>query len=1069
MRDSDKDPAAPQEKHERLGISGAVISFCLHNKLTTIVISLLTAIVGGYVVAKLPVDVFPELWVPRVTIQTEAGGLSAEEVEQYISIPLESAMSGTAGVKEVRSSSGNGLSFVWVDFDWNTDIYLARQIVSERLSTVRSSLPDEVEPELAPIVSVTGEIMLIALTGDKDTDPQELRQLAEFKLRNRLMSVPGVGQVTVLGGRLPEYQVLYDPEKMRQAGIGLPQLKATVEAAQSTIPAGYLEDVAGQEIPVQQSSRLQQPEHLRRTLVPGHVSGVLRLDDVAEVTIGGAPRRGNAGYEGQDAVVLSVQKVPGANTLELTARLDAVVEEFTRSQLPRGVQLHADAYRQSDFINLSLENGRETLISAAIVVMLVIILTLLNVRTAIITLVSMPLSVLLGMAFFPVFDLAINIMTLGGLAVAVGDVVDNAVIFVEAAWRSLSRNALLPPEQRRSRYEVLMESKGEIVSSISYSSAIILLVFAPVLFLSGLEGQFYRPLGISYMLALAASLLVSISIIPVLCMLWFKPGKAQDKEGDSITERLMKRLYAPVLNLCIAWPKATCGSLLALTAATMWLASTFGTSFLPPFNEDCYTVFVNTVPGTSLAETERISRQVMNEVRKIDGVKSVTQRTGRAENDEHAEPVSASELVVRVDLMKDQRQIRDAINHYLHGIPGVSGMIGFPLAHRISSALSGSNSEIAINIYGTELEQLRKAAAKAAEILSSLPEVADARANREVMVDSIRVNYNRELLAACGLTVGEAAEQVSAALNGLRMGEVIRNLDHWNIVLRLDPELRRNVDDVRDLLLVAPGGRAVRLGEVADVFREEVTNLILRDNTLRKAMISCNPSPDSNLGDLAKACRAQLDPVMNAMGCTVDYAGTIKSREEAGKRLYILGGAVSILIVLLLAGSLGSLRRAMLTLLNIPLCLVGSVLGIFVTSPGTLASVFHGPYIAPILSVSSLVGFVTVIGFSIRAGLILLNRYRALEMQGLPPEEVARQGSLERVVPIMMTSLTTILGLLPLVWAREQPGGELLAPLAIVQLGGLMSSTLLNLLVLPATGVLFSRWMRQAEAEESVG
>ncbi len=1056
----------PRRRRERLGLSGAIISFSLHNKLTTIVISLLTALIGGYVVAKLPVDVFPELWVPRVTIQTEAGGLSAEEVEQYISIPLESAMSGTAGVKEVRSSSGNGLSFVWVDFDWNTDIYLARQIVSERLSTVRAALPNEAEPELAPIVSVTGEIMLIALTGDKDTDPQALRQLAEFKLRNRLMSVPGVGQVTVLGGRLPEYQVLYDPEKMRQAGIGLPELKATVEAAQSTIPAGYLEDVAGQEVPVQQSSRLQQPEHLRRTLVPGHVSGILRLDDVADVTIGGAPRRGNAGYEGQDAVVLSVQKVPGANTLELTARVDAVVQEFSRSQLPPGVQLHADAYRQSDFINLSLDNGKETLLSAAIVVMLVIILTLLNVRTAIITLVSMPLSVLLGMVFFPMFDLAINIMTLGGLAVAVGDVVDNAVIFVEAAWRSLSQNALLPPEQQRSRYAVLMDSRKEIVSSISYSSAIILLVFAPVLFLSGLEGQFYRPLGISYMLALAASLLVSISIIPVLCLLWFKLGRGKDQEGDSFTERLMKGCYKPILNFCIAWPKTVCGSLLVLTAATMWLASTFGTSFLPPFNEDCYTVFVNTVPGTSLAETERISRQVMNEVRKIDGVKSVTQRTGRAENDEHAEPVSASELVVRVDLMKDQRTIRDAISRHLHGIPGVSGMIGFPLAHRISSALSGSNSEIAINIYGTELEQLRKASAKAAQILSSLPEVADARANREVMVDSIRVNYNRELLAACGLTVGEAAEQVSAAMNGLKMGEVIRNLDHWNIVLRLDPELRRNVEDVRDLLLVAPGGRAVRLGEVADVFREEVTNLILRDNTLRKAMISCNPSPDSNLGDLADACRRELDPAMNAMGCTVDYAGTIKSREQAGQRLYILGGAVSLLIVLLLSSSLGSVRRAMLTLLNIPLCLVGGVLGIFVTSPGTLASVFEGPYIAPILSVSSLVGFVTVIGFSIRAALILLNRYRALEQQGLPPTEVARQGSLERVVPIMMTSLTTILGLMPLVWAREQPGGELLAPLAIVQLGGLMSSTLLNLLVLPAMGVLFSRWMNPKDEVE---
>ncbi len=1044
----------------------ALLSFCLRNRITVLIITAALTLLSLFVVTQLPVDVFPELKVPRVTIQTEAGGLSAEEVEQYVSIPIQSAMSGTTGVERVSSSSGAGLSFVWVDFDWDTDIYLARQIVSERLATVRSSLPAEVECELAPIVSVTGEIMLIAITGSEQTDPLDMRRIAEFELRNRLMSIPGVGQVTVLGGRMPEYQVLYDPEKMRQAGITLTDLKATVEASQSSIPAGYLEDVAGQELPVRQASRAASPEHLKRTLVPGHASGVLRLEDVADVRIDGAPRRGNAGFMGKPAVILSVQKVPGANTKELTERVDEAVAEFARSRLPADMKLHADAYRQADFIDLSLENGKETLYIAGVVVMLVIVLTLLNLRTAIITLISMPLSVLLGMACFPIFGLAINIMTLGGLAVAVGDVVDNAIIFVENAWRSLSRNAALPPEKRRSRFRVLMDARGEIVSSISFSSVIILLVFAPLLFLSGLEGQFYRPLGISYMLALAASLLVAITIVPVLCMMWFKAGKQASAGGDSASARFIKRIYTPVLNFCLRFPKTVFGTLLVITAGALWLGSTFGTSFLPPFNEDCYTVFVNTVPGTSLAETERISQQVMCELQKIDGVKSVAQRTGRAENDEHAEPVSASELLVRVDLSKDQRRLREQINAILHGIPGTSGMIGFPLAHRISNALSGSNSEIAINIYGRELPQIRAAAKKAAEILAGLPEVADARANREVMVDTVCIDYDREALAACGLTVAEASEQVSAALNGLKAGEVIRNLDHWNIVLRLDPELRTSVDDVRRLQLVAPGGRIMPLEDVSQIYRTEVTNLILRDNTMRKAMISCNPSPDSNLGDLAAACREKLDPAMNAMGCTVDYAGTIKSREEAGTRLYVLGSVVCVLIVLLLATSLGSVRRALITLINIPLCLVGGILAIFLTSGDTLRSLAEGHYIAPILSVSSIVGFVTVIGFAIRSGLILLNRYRSLEARGMSAEEAIRAGSTERVIPIIMTSLTTILGLLPLVWAKDQPGGELLAPLAIVQFGGLVSATVLNLLVMPATAKIFARWISTYERRE---
>lgn len=1051
----------------------SLIAFCLRKRWTVILLTLLLVAASVFVVKNTPVDVFPELRVPRVTIQTEAGGLTAEEVERYITIPVESAMNGTAGVKEVRSSSGGGLSFVWVDFDWDTDIYLARQIVTERLSSVRSSLPQNVSPELAPIVSVTGEIMLIALTPDasfeklseseKNKRLLDMRQLAEYRLRNRLLAIPGVGQVTVLGGRLPEYQIVYDPARLRQANISIDDLKAAVEAAGSSDPAGYLEDVAGLELPVQQDSRVETLEQIRRSLVPAHASGTVKIEDLAEVKIDGAPRRGNAGFMGTDAIVLSVQKVPGANTQELTRAVDRAVKEFSASQLPETMHLRTDAYRQSDFIELSLANGGETLITAGIVVMLVIFLTLLNIRTALITLAAMPLSILFAFLLFPAFDLAINIMTLGGLAVAVGDVVDNAIIFVEIAWRKLSENAALPPERRRSKFDVLMGAKDEILGSIGYSSAIILLVFAPVLFLSGLEGQFFRPLGISYMLAFGMSLIVAVTVIPALCSLAFRKklsaNAAQNApEQESFSVRQIRKLYAPVLNFSLRRSKIIVAGTLLLTAASLWLASTFGASFLPPFNEDCYTVFVNAVPGTSLEETERIARQCAKKVETIDGVISVAQRTGRAENDEHAEPVSASELLVRVDLKKDQRELRAKIQDAIEGIPGTSTMIGYPLAHRISAALSGSNSEMAINIYGSELPQLRAAALKAKEILEKLPEVADARANREVMVDTIRIRYNQEILGAYGLTIAEAAEQVSTAINGAKLGEVIKNQDRWNIVMRIDPALRLSVDDVRHLELIGNNGRSVRLGEAADVSREEITNLILRDNTLRKAMISCNPAPDSNLGDLVKACREKLDPAMHELGCTVEYAGTIQARESAARRLYLLGAAILIAIVFLLTAALGSLRNALVTLVNIPLCIIGGIVAVFIASPGTLASVFDGGhYIAPIISVASIVGFVTVIGFGVRSGLILMNRYRDLGKQGMATDEAIRVGSLERVVPIIMTSLTTELGLLPLIFAIDQPGGELLGPLAIVQFGGLISATVLSLLVIPAASKLLGK------------
>jgi len=1042
-----------------------LIDFCLGNPWLTLGITVIAVVLAVTTARRLPVDVFPELKVPRVVVQTEAGGLTAEEVEQFITVPIESAMNGLPGVKAVRSSSGGGLSFVWVDFDWDTDLYRARQIVAERLSTVRSALPEGLEPEITPIVSVTGEIMLLALTSaDGTVSPLELRQLAEYELRTRLMAIPGIGQVVVIGGRLPEFQVNVAPERLAAYGVTLNDVIEAAAASHTMAGAGYLANVRGQEIPLRQTARVETVDELRRVRVPTGDGRALRLGQVADVALGGAPRRGSAAYNGHDAVVLSVQKAPGGNTLALTDRIEQVLDAFEASRLPADATLHRDAYRQADFIRLSINNGGRIVRDAAIIVVLVLGLTLLRVRTTLITLLAMPLSVAAGLLCFPALGLGINIMTLGGLAVAVGDVVDNAIIFVDLAWRRLDENARLPPDARMAHVAVLRAAGAEVLQSVTFSTLIIVLVFLPLLFLSGLEGQFFRPLGMAYLLAFGASLLVALTVTPVLCLLLFsrplsgrgREGKKSENKTDGISVRMLKILYRPLLRFCVRRAWLVCLVMAGVTAGALWLASTFGTSFLPPFHEDCYTVFVSTPTGTSLEETERVTQEAMAAIRHIEGVKSVTRRTGRAERDEHAEPVSASELLVRVDMQADPLRLRNAINGVIRQIPGVATMIGYPIAHRISSVLSGTEAELAINVFGDDLATLRATAAAVKQVLDTLPQVADARANREIMVDTLRIRYRFEALARAGLTLKEAGEQVSAAFDGVTAGQVARNQQRWDIVVRLEEPGRKGLSDVGAFLLTAPDGARVRLDEVADVYREEASNLIVRDNTRRKALISCNVAPGSNVGDLVAALREHVEPVVHAHGCTVSYGGSYEAQQSASRRLTWLALGLLLTIVLLLGYALDSFRAACVVLVNLPLCLIGGVAAMLLAAPAplwaNLGALARGDaaYVAPVLSVASLVGFVTVAGFVIRNGLLLLNRYRDLQAQGYSLHEAVIEGSLERMVPILMTSLTTLFGLVPIVLAHDKPGGELLAPLAIVQFGGLISATLLNLLVLPA-------------------
>lgn len=1023
-----------------------ILKFIADNPKTIIAALLIAASVGFRAWQNLAVDVFPDISVPRVTIQTEAGGLTAEEVEQLVTIPIESVMNGIPGVSTIRSSSSGGLSFVWVDFDWDVDLYRARFDVFERLARVKESLPEEAHAEIAPIVSVTGEIMLVALTGKKGgASSLEIRELAEYDLRTRLLAIPGIGEVAVIGGRLPEYRVAADPRRIAETGLSLFDVMEAARDTRTFLSAGYLANVGGEEVPLRQIARADTLSALRESPVPLENGGSLRLGDIADVSVAGAPRRGSASFNGHEAVVLSVQKAPGGNTPALTKKLSRVLAEFSEAVKAQGIEVHCDAYRQADFINASIKGGGEVVRDAVIIVIAVLLLTLLELRTILVVLCTMPASILLGLAFFPMFDLGVNVMTLGGFAVAAGDIVDAAIIFTEVIRRKLGENSALPPAERRHPSEVIADAAASVAPGVLFSTIIVILVFIPLLMLSGLEGRFFRPLALAYICVFAMSLICAWTVVPALSRLLRlgcgsaapKPKAKIKDAGVSLGIRMMRAIYRPFLAFALRFPKCVVLFAFAAAGCAVYVASGFGSSFLPPFREDSFNVMVSLPPGASLAETERICEACVPAMASIPGVKSVTRRTGRAERDQHAEPVSSSEFVVRVDLNGDTEAVREQIRERLGNIPGCALIVGYPIAHRISAVLSGTEAELAVNVFGENVDVLRDTVAKMKTVLESHPGVSDVRANREITVRTFRIDYDMPSLVEAGITVREAGEQVAAAFNGAEVGEVRDGLRKRSVTVRLaGDEDFHDLNTVKSLVISGRAGKRVRLDDVAHIVSEEAPNLMLREGGRRKALISCNPAPGASVGNLVEELHAQLTPIAAEAGCTVSFGGSYQARESAGRRLGLLGAGLVSAIFFVLVFALGSGRAAALAMLNVPLGLVGSV----------AAVAFAGS----VLSVSSLVGFVTVIGFVLRNGILLINCYRDRMSEGAALADAIRDGSLERMAPIVMTSLTTVIGLIPIMIAGNKPGGELLAPLAIVQFGGLLGATALNLIVLPA-------------------
>lgn len=1014
-------------------------------------------------IPSMTVDVFPELDAPTVVVMTEAGGLAADEVEQFVTMPLESAVNGSPGVRRVRSASALGLSFVWVEFNWGEDIFRARQLVSERIATARENLPPHARPELAPVSSITGEIMLVSLASpDGEVSPLDLRALAEFDIRNRLLAVPGISQVVAIGGELPEYQVNLRQDRLLLYGLTATEVADATREAHSTASAGYLPNVEGRELPIRQSGRIRSASDIANTVVKYHHGSPLTIGQIADVAIAGAPKRGSAGEGGRDAVVISIQKAPGTNTLRLTGELDKALDEVER-MLPPGAELNRHIMRQADFISLSVRNVIHVSRDAAVLVAIVLVMFLMNVRTTIITLTALPLSIAAALLLFPVLGLTVNVMTLGGLAVAIGELVDDAIIDVENVYRRLRENAALPPDERAGVLQVVFNGSNEIRSAVVFATVIIIVVFVPLLFLQGLEGRFFRPLGIAYITAILASLLVALTVTPAMCLLLLRGTGAGRGHGDSWLVRRLKGVYRPALDWALRWRRSLLAATASVTAASLLLGWTYGSSFLPEINEGTITLFLMAPPGTSLAESERLAAGVERHVATLPGVRHVVRRTGRAERDLHAEPVSFSEIDIGVAEGVRKEDIREALAVATSGIPGITTMIGQPIEHRLSHILSGTPAAIAIDIYGQNLDALRMAARDVERELKTLPGARDVAANREVMIDSVPVVFRAADLAQWGLTPAEAAGQIELAFSGNVVAEVNEGIRRMQVAVRLAPDERESITDLRNLILQARGGAKVRLSEVATIGVERTSNLIARENGRRKATVSCNVAAGSNLGDLLRDVRAKVDPVLAGRGFSVHYGGQFEAQQSAARTISVMGAGVVLLILLLLRAALGSLRAALVVMVNLPLALIGGIVAIFVAeSPGVLSNLAGlaglGPYTAPVISVASMVGFVTLFGIAVRNGILLVNHYQYLmRYEGRPLADAVVQGSMERLVPILMTALTAILGLLPLVRAAGEPGGELLAPLAVVVLGGLVTSTALNLFVVPPAYMLFFR------------
>lgn len=1012
----------------------------MHNRPVILFFSVLLIIVGMWTTSKMEVDVFPDLNAPTVVVMTEAQGMASEEVERLVTFPIETAVNGATDVRRVRSSSTTGFSVVWVEFEWGTDIYRDRQIVSEKLATIGDALPSGVgQPTLGPQSSILGEVMFIGLTADS-TSLGDLRTLADWTVRPQLLSTGGVAQVTVMGGDLMEYQIRLHPERMRHYGVTLTQVMDATRNMNRNASGGVLYE-RGNEYIVRGMLSTSSTQQMGQAVVGTTPKGQpIVLSDIADVQMGPkSPKMGLASVSGKPAVLLTVTKQPSTSTLELTEKLDAVVAQMQAS-LPKDIKVNTQLYRQQNFIDSSISNIKKSLIEGGIFVVLVLFIFLMNARTTIISLVTIPLSLLITMLVLHAMGLTINTMSIGGMAIAIGSLVDDAIVDVENVFKRLRKNALLPKEQRQSKIDVIFHASREVRMPILNSTLIIVVSFVPLFFLSGLEGRMLAPLGISFIVSLFASTLVALTLTPVLCA-YLLTDPQQDGQHARTDEprwvRAMKMRYEQLLIKVLDGPKrAILIGTGAVVALTLVLFFSLGRSFLPPFNEGSFTINVSTLPGVSFEESDRIGEQAEKLLLQVPEVKDVARKTGRAELDEHALGVNTSEMEVPFALKdRSKDEVMADIRAKLRTLPGVNVEIGQPISHRIDAMLSGTKAGIAIKIFGPDLTTLHSLGMQIQQATHNIEGVTDLNVEQQVERPQLIIRPRRTLLASYGITLPQFAECVNVALGGEVVSQVQDGGKTFDLTVRMADEDINSIDHIRDMLIDTGDGRQVAFSDMADIESSAGPNTISRENAQRKLVVSANAQGRdmrSVVNDMRQAIETK---VKMPDGYRVEYGGQFES-EAAASRLLLGLSVVSIIVILLLLYlQFRSWKQSVVVLLNLPLALIGGVMALVVTGG--------------VISIPAIIGFISLFGMATRGGMLLVDRYNELSSHGLSHREVVVRGSLDRLLPILMTALSSGLALIPLALGSHLPGNEIQSPMAQVMLGGLLTSTLLNLVIVP--------------------
>ena len=1012
-----------------------IIHFALNNRLLILVASVVLIVFGSFVATKMEVDVFPDLTAPTVVVLTEAHGMAPEEVEKLVTFPIETSVNGATNVRRVRSSSSAGISIVWVEFEWNTDIFKARQIVNEKISVIGEKLPNGIgNPTLAPQSSIMGEIMLISLTADS-TNQMDLRTIADWTIRPRLLATGGVAQVIVIGGEYKQYQVLASPTKMKHYNVSLPELLKASEEANGNSSGGFINQY-GNEYIIKGIGRTNSVDELGKTVIKRIDGNPIKIEDVAEIKIGAAPKIGDGSLKGNPAVIMTVMKQPATNTLELTDKIDEAVVDMQKN-LPSDIHINTNIFRQADFINASISNIQKVLLEGTAFVIIILFLFLMNWRATAISLVAIPISLIVAILTLKWLGFTINTMSLGGMAIAIGDLVDDAIIDVENVFKRLKENAKKPIQQQTKKLKVIFDASFEIRHSIINATFIIIVAFLPLFFLSGMEGKLLAPLGIAFIVALLASLVVSITLTPVLCSYLLTNDKMLTKQHKEswLVERLQK-IYSRILEKAMRWKKSVVFSSIGLFVIALLAFTQLGRSFLPEFNEGSLVVSAVSLPGISLEESNKIGVNIEKALLTVPEINITTRRTGRAELDEHAQGVNASEIDApftlgdrsRADFMEDVRK-------KLTGVTGANITIGQPIGHRIDHMLSGTRANIAIKIFGNDLNKLFSLSNQIKNEIEGVEGLVDISVEQQVEIPQIQIKAKRDLLNHYGITIGAFNEFIDAAIAGEKVSDIYEDAKTFDLIVRLDKESRSKIEDIENVLIDTEEGQKIPLHYVADVISTSGPNTINRENVERKTVVSANVVGRDQKSAVEEIQKRIYEKIQLPEGYHIEYGGQFKAEAEASKTLMATSLLSLLVIFLLLFQEFKSVKIAGIVLLNLPLALIGGVLSIYFTSG--------------ILSIPAIIGFITLFGVATRNGILLVSHYKTLQEEGLNLYDTIIQGSKDRLSPILMTALTAGLALIPLAIAGDLPGNEIQSPMAKVILGGLLTSTLLNIFIVP--------------------